>query len=359
MAPSITELAERVAGLPTGTQDIFNRIFSLDVVKGRLKLPPSMVTWAERQFGQADSVTTQTIVKITNLVSGESSVYNPLRILRPHDFSTGASVRGVTDEGDIFAHPLESTAEDVFGRVEGRYCVTGANIAKCEQYHCVVIFKNADPMDFGCKEVADYIDTGWRWAQKAHDFDPPARYCLFIWNCTNRAGASIRHGHAQVVLARGSHYARVEQLRRAALKYRAKYGSSYFDDLFEIHLALGLGWQSGDTRTLAYLTAVKQNEVMVLAPAVNDQLTGEIYGVLAGFRDRMNVKSFNIGIVFPPMGDKAGWEQFPVIARMVDRGDTASTSSDFSAMEFYGANVVQSDPWETAGELTRRSDIVE
>jgi hypothetical protein len=58
-----------------------------------------------------------------------------------------------------------------------------------------------------------------------------------------------------------------------------------------------------------------------------------------------------VGIVFPPLGDRAGWEGFPVIARMVDRGDTASISSDISAMELYGANVVNSDPWETAAAI--------
>jgi hypothetical protein len=36
---------------------------------------------------------------------------------------------------------------------------------------------------------------------------------------------------------------------------------------------------------------------------------------------------------------------------MVDRGDTENMSSDISAMEFYGANVVNSDPYETARAL--------
>ena len=40
-----------------------------------------------------------------------------------------------------------------------------------------------------------------------------------------------------------------------------------------------------------------------------------------------------------------------MIARMVDRGNTNNISSDISAMEFYGANVVNSDPWELAGAL--------
>jgi hypothetical protein len=350
MTPSITEIAELVSGLPIDTQNIFKRIFSLDIVKGHLNLPKSMVQWAQNQFGDLTNVTTQNIVKITNLVSGESSIYNPLRALRPHQFSIGRPLECI-GETDMFARPLECTPEDLFGRVEGKHCITGANIAKCDQYHCIVVFKNADPLDFGCSEVADYIETGWRWAQRAHNFDPLARYCLFLWNCTNRAGASIRHGHAQVVLARGSHYARVEQLRRATLEYRQKYGSSYFDDIFKVHQALGLGWQFGDIRTLAYLAAVKQNEVMIISPGLSGSLAGEIYRVLACFRDRLHVKSFNSGIVFPPLDVEAGWEAFPVIARMVDRGDTTNTSSDFSAMEFYGANVVQSDPWETAKAL--------
>lgn len=351
MTPSIVDLPERLGNLPPDLQKVFSRIFLLEVVRGRLKLPQPMVPWVERQFGQVGNVTTQNIVKITNLITLESSIYNPLRSLRPHQFSAGGRADEGTDVDDLFAIPLERTPEDIFGRVEGRHCVTGANIAKCDQYHCIIVFKNADPLDYSCNEVADYIETGWRWAQRAHDFDPLARYCLFLWNCTNRAGASIRHGHAQVLLSRGAHYAKVEQLRRAALEYRKKCGSSYFDDLFEVHRALGLGWQTGDVRTLVYLTAIKQNEVMVISPDLSGPLTGEIYRVLACFRDCLNVKSFNVGIVFPPLGDRTDWDEFPVIARMVDRGDTANTSSDFSAMEFYGANMVQSDPWETAGAV--------
>ena len=298
-------------------------------------------------------MTSQKIVKITNLVTLESSVYNPLRALRPHNFSHGAGNHegNSVEEDDQFAAPLDYTPEDLFGRVEGKHCITAGNIAKYEQYHCVVVFKNADPMDFGCSEVADYIETGWRWAQRAHDFDPLARYCLFLWNCTNRAGASIRHGHAQVILGRGSHYVKIEHLRRAALLYEEQYGSNYFGDLFAVHEALGLGWKTAGVRTMVYLTALKQNEVMILAPGLTLSMAEKIYKVLACFRDRLNVKSFNLGIAFPPLGDGAGWEGFPVISRMVDRGDTTDLSSDIGAMEFYGANVVSSDPWETAEAL--------
>ena len=352
MTPSIQDLADRVAGLSGAEQRIFEHIFSLDSVRGSLKLPSAMLPWAAAQFGAVERVTSQKIIRITNRITLESSVYNPLRALRPHNFDSKAAASAEdTSCIDRFATPLESTPEDVFGRVKGKYCITAANVAKCEQYHCVIVFKKPDPMDFGCNEVADYIETGWNWVQRAHDFDPLAQNPLFLWNCTNRGGASIRHGHAQVVLGRGSHYAKVEHLRRAALDYEDQYGANYFEDLFHIHQALGLGWKSGDAGVMVYLTALKQNEIMMLGPDLTASFVKSLARMVVDFRDKLRVKSFNLGIVFPPLGDGAGWERFPVIARLLDRGDTSSISSDISAMELYGANVVTSDPWETAQAL--------
>jgi hypothetical protein len=354
MMSSITELAEIVSALPPHTQQVFNHIFSVNVLKGTLKPPAQMLPWIEERFGSVDKVTRQKVVRVTNLVTAESSIFNPLRSLRPHDFSQAATdePRNMTlMEDDPFSSPLDSTPEDPFGRVKGKYCITASNVAKFEQYHCVVIFKNHEPLSFNRSEVADYIGTGWKWAQKAHAYDPSAKYCLFLWNCTNRAGASIMHGHAQVIIGSGSHYAKVEQLCTAVSGYSNKYGRNYFNDLFMVHQALGLAWKSGDARTIVYLTALKQREVMVLGHSPDDSFTTSIYDVLSCFRDRLQVKSFNLGIIFPPLGDVSGWEGFPLIARMVDRGDTGDLSSDIGAMEFYGANVVNSDPFETARAL--------
>jgi len=355
MMSSIVELGEIVSALPTHTQQVFNHIFSVNIAKGILKPPTSMVPWIEERFGSVDKVTQQNVVRVTNMVTAESAIFNPLRSLRPHDYNQAATEEPPNIpliDDDPFSRPLESTPEDPFGRVKGKYCITAGNVAKFEQYHCVVIFKNREPLSFNRSEVADYIETGWKWAQKAHAYDPSAQYCLFLWNCTNRAGASIRHGHAQVVIGSHSHYARVEQLCTAVSGYSHKYGRDYFNDLFMVHQALGLAWKSGDARTIVYLSPLKQKEVMVLGPTLDDYFTGSIYSVLSCFRDRLQVKSFNLGIVFPPLGDVSGWEGFPLIARMVDRGDTGDLSSDIGAMEFYGANVVNSDPFETARALS-------
>jgi hypothetical protein len=354
MTPTIDRLPELVEALPSDVRKAFRRIFSIDVVHGELCPPPLMLTWIENQFGGVERVKRQAIVKITNIVSGESSVFNPLRSLRPHHFKREVTVHGTSTEqvnGDLFADPMENTTEDVFGRVEGKYCVTAANIAKYEQYHCVVVFNNPGPLDFGCTEVADYLETGWRWIQKAHAHDKDARYGLFLWNCTNRAGASVPHGHAQVILGRGGHYGKIEQLRGAAAGYKNNYKSDYFADLYDVHEALGLGWRCGETRIMAYLAALKQNEVMLLGDRLDQSMKEGIYSIVSGFRDKLYVKSFNLGLAFPPLGRIAGWKGFPLVARVVDRGDTSDISSDIGAMELYGANVISSDPFHTAAVI--------
>jgi hypothetical protein len=342
MSPAITDLPELVAALPHEIREAFNRIFDVEVVRGALKPPPEMLPWIQRQFGSIDRVTGQDLVKVINRFTQEGTVYNSLRALRPHQYRLQKEAIGVIEAGeqDPFARPLLYTTEDPFGRLEGKYCITAGNVAKYEGHHGVIIFDERDPLQFDREKVADYLDTGWRWAQRAHGYDPEACYYLFLWNSGGRAGASLRHGHAQVL-----------QLRQAAASYKEQYGRNYFQELFTVHEALGLGWQTGEVQVIAYLAALKQNEVMLLATEGGICLADGIYQVLACFRDKMGVRSFNVGIAYPPFGSNEGWDGFPVVARMLDRGDLTDLSSDIGAMEFYGANVVSSDPFITAEYL--------
>ncbi|MDD5312867.1 MAG: hypothetical protein PHO26_07540 [Dehalococcoidia bacterium] len=354
MGLSITELTNHVAALPPDIRQVFDRIFSVDEVKGELKLPQSMLPWVEHQFGSVDNIVRQRIVKVTNRITFESSIFNPLRALRPHRFQRKKRMHlegSFEIKDDHFADPIHNTPEDPFGRIKGKYCITAGNVAKYEGLHGVIVFDDPDPLKYGCSQVADYLETGWRWSLQAHAYDPEARYFLFLWNCNFRAGASIPHGHAQVVLGRHAHYGKVEQLHRAASAYRDQFKVDYFEDIFRVHEALGLGLQLDHTRIMAYLTPLKLNEIMALAPALTDSLKEDVYHVLACFRSLMQVTAFNVGIAFPPLGQTTGWEGFPVIARMVDRGNSYDISSDIGAMEFFGANVVNSDPFRTADVL--------
>lgn len=349
----IGDLPEMVAALSDDEKAVFRRIFRVDAVEGRIVPPDSMRPWIERQFGAVEPTLSQRIVRVTNLVTGRGALFNRLRSQRPHSPSdqTQAGLESALggDRDDPLADALGNTPADVFGRVEGKYCVTAANVAKFDGFHSLIIFKEHNPLRFDREMLNDYVDTGVRWAQAAHAVEPAAKYFLFMWNCLWRAGASLVHGHAQVLLGREAHYPAVESLRRAALAYRSRHGSDYFDDLYHAHAAAGCGIEKEGVRILANLTPLKENEVLLVAPKLDASLKDRAYAVLACLRDRLGVASFNLTIYLPPIAPvDEDWSGFPAIVHIVDRGDPAERTSDIGAMELYAASVITGDPLQLA-----------
>jgi hypothetical protein len=252
--------------------------------------------------------------------------------------------------GCPFCHPLDGTPADTFGRIQGKHSITASNIAKYDGFHGLVIFHEHDPLLFNLEEVQDYLRTALAWAQRAYQEDLESKYFLFMWNCLWKAGASIIHGHAQVALTAQMPYPKVEALRQAVSNYRGQYGTEYFADLFRIHAALGLAWQIKKARLLAYLTPLKEKEILILAPGWDEDLGEAVYAVLEGYVKRLGVVSFNLAITMPPLApDNRDWVGFPVLARLVDRGDPMNRTVDVAAMELYAASVISSDPFIVAG----------
>jgi hypothetical protein len=352
---TIAELDEAVLRLSYERRSLFERIFHVDSSYGRLIPPIEMEPWILKQFGSIEATTDQKIIRITNQITLEGVLFNWLRSSRPMWKAPGLDLDGELERAqsaDPLRDPYLGTPEDVFGRIEGRYCVTASNIAKFDGFHGLVVYREPHPLRWSREMLHDYIDTGSRWADAAHAVDPEAKYYLYIWNCLWRAGASLLHGHAQVLLGRGMHYAAVESLRRAALLYQANYRSNYFDDLYAAHADLDCAFQRGSVRILANLVPKKENEVMLLAPAVSDELKDRIYDVLACYRDRIGVTSFNVVMYMPPLGHTSeNWQGFPVVVRIVDRGDPTARTADIGAMELYAASVVSSDPFRLAAAL--------
>jgi len=353
--PSITELEDTVNSLPAEARKLFQQIYAVTTTTGELRIPPGMEPWVKQQFGSVEAVTRQTIVKVTNKVTFEGTLFNQLRSLRPieakQEKSTDTQLQE-NDRNDPFRYPEDNTPEDLFGRVVGKHCVTASNIAKYDGLHGLVIFNDPNPLQFSREQVIDCIDTGWEWAKRAQSREPEAKYFFLIWNYLWRAGASIYHGHAQVMLTRHSHYAKIDGLRRAALSYKQNHGSDYFTDLLQAHHSVGCALEKEGVRVLALLTPFKDNEVMLMAEELNLSLKERIYEVFTCFRDRLNVTSFNLGLVTRPLAEtEESWEGFPVIAWLVDRGDLNSQTSDVGGMEIYASSVVASDPFELARQL--------
>jgi len=344
----ITDLAKMVAALPSAEKQRFDGIFHISSSIGRLNPPPPMHKWIEEHFGSVEAVLEQRIVRVTNLVTMEGSSFNELRSQRPMVTEPPEALEKlITEDLDgPFCRPLEGTPEDVFGRVEGKHSITASNIAKFDGLHGVVIFDEHDPLTFSEERIGDYIDTALEWAQRAHATDGDARYFFLLWNCLWRAGASIVHGHAQVVLGRDMHYAKVEHLRREALEYRKVTGRNYFDDLYLVHHVLGLALDMDGARILGYLTPTKDKEIFLISEALDGSLRRAIYRVLDCYVRGLGVSSFNLVIYMPPIGPvEEDWSGFPVLVRFLDRGDPMNRTAGMGAMELYASSIISSDPF--------------
>ena len=350
---TVMRLDEIVTELSIEDRLAFERVFHVGVSRGDLVPPESMYPWIEERFGDVDLVRHQKIVKVTNVVTLEGVLFNWLRSSRPmwsHDFDLDAELARSDEES--FATPHALTPEDTFGRIESEWCVTASNIAKFDGFHGLVIFKEKHPLRFTREQIHDYLNTGERWAALAHRSDPAAKYYMFLWNCLWRAGASLVHGHAQVLLGRDMHYAAIEHQRRAALLFEATHRENYFDALYAAHEMVGAAFERKGVRVLANLAPVKEHEVVLMADEMSDALKDSIYDVLTCFRDELGVRSFNLVLYRPPLAPShESWDGFPIMVRIVDRGDPTTRTNDFGGMELYAASVVASDPLKLAQTL--------
>jgi hypothetical protein len=350
----ITSLDKTIDNLNRAEKQAFERVFAFDIYTGQARIPDSMQPWVSSQFGSLAAVTEQKIVRVTNRVTGEETIFNPLRLKRPHDTREKEcfSLESLDKGPDSFDTPELSTSEDTFGRIRGRHCITASNIAKCDGWHGIVIFNEHHPLRFNEEQVTDYLETAWRWAEAAHNESPDNKYFFYSWNCLWRSAASLIHGHNQMMLTRRRHFSRIEHLRRAVLAYRRRFQREYFDDLYDIHLALGLAEKRQGVATLAYLTPIKSNEIVLFAASFDKTLMKRIYRCLAFYRDELGVNSFNLALTMPPMAPtKESWHGFPVIAWMVDRGDLDNRSSDIGALELFASTSVVTDPFVLAHKL--------
>lgn len=351
--PSIGELEERIAALPPDARAAAERIFTVSTTIGRLDPPPEMHEWITRQFGSLDAVTTQRIVRVTNLVLLEGALFNDVRARRPAEVKGAAEVRETIERSrnDPFCNPETGTPADTFGRVRGEHGVTASNIAKYDTYHGVLVFEEHDPLaTMDADVIRDRLLTSRRWALAANEEDPTAKYYFLIWNCLWRAGGSIVHGHMQMTVTRGMHYPRVEMLRRRSLAYDEQHGRDYFDDLWLVHDALGLGDERDGSRVYASLVPVKESEVVILGRPGEDEaaLAPAIARVISAYRAQ-GVVAYNLALFLPPLSaDGNDWRRFPPHARLVDRGDPANRTSDIGGMELYAASVVAADPFRLA-----------
>jgi hypothetical protein len=358
----IRDLPRLIDELPSAAGERARRMFDVTVSEGFTDPPAELSGWLEEHFGSVEAVRRQQIVRVTNRWTQEGTLFSQLRAQRPiaagHLAAFASQVESTL--GDEFCHPETGTPADTWGRVRGRRTITGANAAKYDARHGLVIFDQHDPLAFDEASVVDMLQVGREWAERGRAEDPQAAAYLLIWNGGPRAGGSIVHGHAQVLLGGASHYPQVERLRRDALTYRRATGGSYLADLASVHIDLGLVAADAEgVVTLASLAPVKERELLLVGrPGMDERdpaFATAVARTVVAYRDALGVRAFNLALHRPPLGTNTqrddGWDLIPPIVHLVDRGDPDSRSSDIGAMELYAASVVGADPFALAEDL--------
>src|SRR5215216_4450497 len=354
----ITDLPTLIETLEPQDRATAHRLFDVGATTGRLDPPQAMRAWIEKSFGSVNAVTEQRIVRVTNRVTLQGTLFNGLRASRPLD--TGVSVdleREIeATTGDPFCRPEEGTPADVFGRVRGEHAITASNVAKYDGFHGVVVFDDHNPLHLNPEKVSDYICVSLEWCRRALQTDLEARYPFLMWNCLWRAGGSIIHGHAQVTATRGAHYPKVERLRRNASAYKREHDSDYFEDLARVHASLGLDIPLDGVHAFASISPIKEKELVVIGSEPgNESLSRAVGALLQGYVEDLGVRAFNVAFYMPPLKPtQEDWTHFPTVVYIVDRGDPSNRTSDMGAMELYAASVVASDPFQVADALRKR-----
>lgn len=346
----ISQLPRLVESLPEDLRIIFTHIFDLSINKGELVLPDTIKDWAQSKFGKCQE---QLIVRVTNKITYEGTLFNELRSKKPVDIKTGEKLEKIVEEtrGGPFCNPEIQTPADPFGRVKGKHCITAANIAKYDYLHGLIIFNDHYPFIYDREKITDYLLTATEWFKKANEYHSRAIYPFFMWNCLWRAAASIVHGHAQVLIS-DKPYSTTEFVRDVVSSYSRTYSSDYFSDLFAVHQALGLGTEVNKVKVMVNLAPIKEKEIIMISRELAN-LPSCISRTLRCYY-RLGVRSFTLAIFMPPMEELPEWKDFPYVVRLVDRGDPMSRTTDIGAMELYaGHSVVSSDPFKVFKELEK------
>ncbi len=352
-----TKFLLNLKSLSKEDKKLFDRIYKVKEEIGELVPPKEMESFIISNFGNVEEVKHQDFLKITDKIIYEGSLFNELRLKRPQvkDKNFETILDRVMNKNDcIFENPLTGTPADIFGRVKGKYCITCSNLAKYDGLHGIIIFDEHNPLLFSRRRVRDYFHVAKKWFIKAHKLNTNAIYPFYTWNCLWPSGASMIHGHSQVEITEEMPYSRIEQLRHLTLNYQERYRSNYFDDIYYLHEKLKLGFTRGNVKFLSKITPIKEKEVMILSHKFDDELADMVSDTLNTMKERLNVMSFNLSVVLPPIKPSVEmWNHMPIIVRIVDRGKLSNQTADVGAMELYAQSVIGTSPYAVYTELKK------
>jgi len=345
---SILELPETYRRLSPQARRRFDSIFSFSIDTGRMNVPASMRPWVKKQFGSVKKVEQQPVLKITNHIMFEGALINKLRADRPIHRGAGVTKQQLLDmaKNEPFADVRKNTPEDTFGRIVGLHEISASNVAKYDALHGLIIFNKANPLEFTERETIEHYKAAMAWIEAAQSEHPEAQYPLIGWNCLWKAGASLVHGHLQVLIGRHEPYAAMHLWQEQSSEYRQRRHKSYWDELYKVYESLDLATELRGIKVFASITPRKEKEIVLMTDCADEVLFGVIYKVLKAFR-AMGIESFNVATMMAP--------GLPVLTRIVDRGKLSTHTTDIGIAELYlNQSVIFSDPVKVWAKVKKR-----
>ncbi|KXJ15889.1 uncharacterized protein LOC110236748 [Exaiptasia diaphana] len=321
---------------------VINKVFAQKVLK-----------WFGGNAKLLEQTKQQHVLFINNIVTQESTVFNPLRAKRPGAGAVGPEVKKIVDElistsskDCDFCNYKIMTAKDPFGSIESKYSVTVANTFKIEKFHGLMLWKHHNPMNFTKEQIVDFLDIALKWFNKAYEADKNYEYPHIYWDSLTKASASQIHPHVHLTLASGQYYSGWARLHESAVLYaKGHNGANYFTQLVKIHSLFGLAVHLGEATAFAYLTPSGSHEVMLISKKPSEDLFSLLFYTMRAYIDDMNLFATSMGMVFPKMVVNPSNSDLPMMIQLVYRGSQASPRSDISSFDIFGTHNVNVDPY--------------
>jgi hypothetical protein len=364
--PTIVNLSSWLEGMQRRDPErfsVFEKIYEVEEIPSTVSPNhPNLEIIAARYNLTVEDLTTS-LIRVNNKVTGEQVTFSPLRarrglVQRPTSISETEESKNDSSSCDL-CHAWTNTPEDeVTGRIVIGGSMTCGNLLAFAPHH-ILIFPSAEfhnPSHFTGPLFEEMIQVAKLWSRKVFEHNRDVRFLSIGWNKLPRAGATKLHPHWQMTQD-DSPEPEVRDLSERFFTHRLWSGDSYENNLT---FALGseLVHEIGEARVVFHLSPRKEKEAIIFVPRLNRDLALALDLLLDFWQSELRITSWNMAIFAPPVHvydeERARWESFPHMVRIVDRGVEGSKISDIGYKELYNlGTVVSYDPFELSRAFGR------
>jgi len=287
-----------------------------------------------------------------------------------------------------FCAATERTAANEWGRITGATgCITASNVAMASDAHGLVILPQHHPLrGLSAEIVADVFETAQAWAKCTveHKLQQQEQQAgqetvwlpLLLWNCGMGSGASMPHGHAQVIMGQGRLFGQAEMSRRCAAAHHAQTGRDFWSDVLWCHQIAGLAvavpavhlpGTAADTEReaetcymVAHLTPRASHELLVFGRTLAALGRG-VQITMKVLQERFGSRCISIACALPALQQigesslQAAYVARPgdsewIVARVLDHTEKPTAAGNMygttlATWEIYGPSVDDCDPY--------------